>query len=268
MAAIDTIGLWSGDALAHAFPFAMIPAVGDSLTIRSFPPGQKAGINALIYNSDGVNRIRVISPNLHDNVTGITFEPAEQPAQYLVPRDVTVDVTSGDTLAVYGGTTAAAGMVAGLSVYYSQFTNLAARLHSWGDIAGNIRFVKPVEVDLAAIANGVWTDTLLTTTENQLHAGQDYAVLGWNPNAAVSLVGVKGSFTGNLRIAGPGATSTLDETEYFIRMAELNAMPYIPVFNADDRFGVYVSAFHKAAIAGAAERVYLIIAQLTARLGS
>ena len=262
MPAIDTVAFFATEAAAAPFPTALAAAPGDSLAVRNFPAGQSASIEAILYSAGGGERVRVVSPNLHDNQTGLTFEPAEVPAQFLVPADASVAVQANDQLSVYGGI-AAAGTIAGaLQVYYSQLPGIQARLHSWGDISGNYRYIKPVEVDLGAIAVGAWTDTLITNTENQLHANKDYAVLGYQCSQAIDVVGFKGSATGNLRACGPGATSTLDISEYFIYMSERNNTPYIPVFNSDDRFAAYVSAFNHAAVANAAAHVYLILAEL------
>lgn len=262
MTAIDTVAFFSTQGAAAAFPTALAAAPGDSLSIRNFAAGQSASMNALIYSAGGGERVRVVSPNMHDNQTGLTFEPAEVPAHFLIPQNGSVNVVANDTLSVYGGI-AAAGTIAGaMQIYYSKLPGIDARLHSWGDISGNVRYYKSVEVDLAAIATGAWTDTLITTTENQLHANKDYAVLGYEVSAAIDVVGVKGSATGNLRVCGPGATSTIDTSEYFVYMSEKQNTPYIPVFNSDDRFAFYVSAFNHAAVAGAADHVYLVLAEL------
>lgn len=262
MPAIDTVAFFATEGAAAAFPTALAAAPGDSLTIRNFAAGQSASVNALIYSAGGGEKVRLVSPNLHDNQTGITFEPAEVPAQFLVPQNVNIGVQANDTLTVYGGI-AAAGTIAGaLQVYYSQLPAITQRLHMWGDISGNIRNIKSVEVDLDAIAVGAWTDTLLTKTENQLHSNKDYALLGYQCSAAVDVIGFKGSATGNLRVCGPGASSTLDITEYFVAMSETNNTPYIPVFNSDDRTACYVSSFHHAAVAGGADHVYLVLAEL------
>lgn len=262
MPAIDTVAFFSTQGAAAPFPVALAAAPGDSLTVRNFPSGQYAQVESLIYSAGGGQRVRLVSPNLHDNQTGLTFEPAEVPAQFLVAAPFSIGLQANDTLSMYGGI-AAAGTIAGaLGVYYSQLPGISARLHSWGDISGNIRYIKSVEVDLSAIAVGAWTDTLITATENQLHANRDYAVLGYQCSAALDVVGFKGSATGNLRVCGPGASSTLDITEYFVYMSEENNIPYIPVFNSDDRFAAYVSAFNHAAVGGGATHVYLILAEL------
>ena len=262
MPAIDTVACFSTQGAASPFPTALAPAPGDSLSIRNFAIGQSASLEGLFYNAGGNQRVRVVSPNLHDNQTGLTFEPLEAPAQFLIAAPFQVQLQANDQLTVQGGIAAAGTIAAGLQIYYSQLPGIQARLHSWGDISGNIRYIKSVEVDLAAIAVGAWTDTLLTTTENQLHANKDYAILGYQCATALDMVGFKGSATGNLRVCGPGASSTLDLTEYFVYMSEENGIPYIPVFNSDDRAAAYVSAFNHVAVAGAAAHVYLIMAEL------
>lgn len=262
MSAIDTIGVFSTQGAGAAFPTALAAAPGDSLSIRNFPLSATAQIEALLYAAGGNQRIRVVSPNLHDNQTGLTFEPLESPAQFLVPQSQSINVQANDQLSVFGGI-AAAGTIAGaLQVYYSQLPGISARLHSWGDISGNIRYIKSIEVDMGAIAVGAWTDTLITTTENQLHANKDYAVLGYQLATALTCFGVKGSATGNLRVCGPGASATLDITEYYVLMSEMNNVPYIPVFNSDDRFAFYATAFNNVAVGGGAAHAYLILAEL------
>lgn len=266
MPAIDTVAAFATEGALAAFPQALAAAPGDSLSIRSFPDGQYAAIHGLIYSAGGGQKVRITSPNMHDPQTGITFEPAEVPAQWLVPRECGINVYSNDTLTVQGGIGAAGTIVAGLQIYYSQLPGIAARLHSWGDISGNYKYIKSVEVDMGAIATGAWTDTLVTVTENQLHASKDYAVLGYQTSAALDMIGVKGSATGNLRACGPGPTSTLDISEYYITMSEANKVPYIPVFNSDDRQAFYVSAFNHAAVGGGATHVYLILAELLTKV--
>jgi hypothetical protein len=256
--AIDTVLGFSTQGAASPFPTALGTASGDSFTIRNFDSPATAKLESIIYSAAGAQKVRVKSPMLHDNVTGITFEPAEIPSMHLFPR----------TLVVQGGIAAAGTIVGALSIYYSNLLGQSARLHSWADISGNIKNVKSVEVDLGAIAVGAWTDTLVNATEDQLHAHSDYAVLGYTPNTSVDVLGVKGQETGNLRICGPGNTQTLDLTEYFVAMSEQQGTPHIPVFNADNKGSFYVSAAHHAAVGGGAEHAYLILAELATRLAS
>lgn len=263
--AIDTVLAFSTQGAAAPFPVALAATAGDSLQVRSFPREKRTYLESVIYSAAGGERIRITSPLMHDNVTGLTWEPAEVPSQWLLPPEASVRLQPTDTLTVQGGIAAAGTIVAGLVIAYEDLDGAAARLFSWADIRGMIKYVKPIEVDLNAIAVGAWTDTPINTTDKQLHADSYYAVFGWSPNAAVDIVGVKGSATGNLRVCGPGATSTLDVTEYFITVSEKTGRPHIPVFAANDQGAFNISAANHAAIAGAAERVYVILAELDKR---
>lgn len=264
--AIDTVQAFATAGAASPFPTAMAAAPGDSLTVRSYVPGTHAEIDAVLYNAGTTQKIRVESPLMHDNVTGLTWEPAEAPAAWLLPPEAGIAVSPVDTITVQGALGAAGTVTAGLVFYYENLRGVEGQYVRWGDIAGNIRYYKSVEIDLGAIAVGAWTDTLLTTTENQLHSDRDYAILGYDCATALDMVGVKGAFTGNLRACGPGASSTLDITDYFVYRSEKNKRPYIPVFNSNDRTAIFVSAANHAAVAGGAAHVYLMVAELRNRI--
>ncbi len=264
--AIDTVQCFATAGAASPFPTALAAAPGDSLAVRAFNPAKAAQIDAVIYSAGGGQKIRVQSPLMHDNVTGLTWQPGEVPAAYLLPPEAGIDINPVDTIQVFGAIAAAGTITAGLVNYYDDLRGIEAQLVRWADISGNIKYYKSVEVDLAAVAVGAWTDTLLTATENQLHSDQDYAILGYDVNPAVDIVGVKGAFTGNLRICGPGPVSTLDITDYFVYRAEKNKKPWIPVFNANDRTAIFVSAANHVAIGGGAASVYLLVAQLKNRI--
>jgi hypothetical protein len=264
--AIDTVLAFSTQAGAAGFPTPLAATAGDNLTVRNFPDSAKAAMQAFICSSNAAGqKFRLSSPILHDNVTGLTFASGENPAAFLLGRRIEVALTPQDTLVVNGSCGAATTITAGLVNYYENVRGADADLRRWADIKGEIQYIKSVEVDLNAVAVGAWTDTVITATENQLHADYEYAVLGYECPTGVDIVGVKGEFTNNLRVCGPGVTSTLDITEYFIQMGELGEQPYIPVFNANDRNSVYVSAANHAAIGGGAASVYLILAQLRNR---
>ena len=179
----------------------------------------------------------------------------------LMPPDVGQPVHPSDALTVTlsGGT---AEVDAGcFGIYYTDLPGTAAKLHSWGDISGAIQNIKPVEVDFTTSATAaVWNDTVITTTENLLKADTWYAVLGYLTDTAVLCMGIRAPETGNLRICGPGPTSTFRTDNYFIYMAGHRGVPYIPTFNANNRGGVFLSA---AAVAtSTAVKGSLILAEL------
>lgn len=242
--AMDTIGLTATQAATPANPLQLAAVGGDSLTVRNYAVTDKAWLEAIGLNfataASGDN-FQLTSPMLHDDVSGINFQTAGNPAAFLMPREVGQLLTPGDTLAaeVTDGT-ASDVATASLHAYYANLPGASARLASWSDISGNIRYLKQVRVAVTPVA-GAWVDTLLGTNADVLHSKADYAVLGYVADANATAIGVKGQFTSNLRACGPGVDSTLSISDYFVAMADKMKMPHIPVFNADDRLAVYVS---------------------------
>lgn len=261
--AIDTV---LGQVTNSAALAALAMAQGDSLTVRPSNPGGKATLEAILAQASTPGQVRVKSPMFADNVSGITVPTKESPGEFLMPQDIGQSLVSQDTLSAQATSGAADSTVVALRNYYSDLAGASARLHSWGDIAGNVRNIKVMEVACVTGAIGAWSDTLITTTENLLWANTDYAVLGYEVNAAVAAVGIKGNEFNNFRVCGPGATSTLDISEYFVSFSERMNTPHIPVFNSANDGSVFVSTAANAA--NVAVNVYLVLAQLASNLSS
>lgn len=246
---------------------AATPATGDSFTVRNFPTTSKARLEVVAVQGAAPRQARITSPLLHDNVTGLTFNTGENPTTFLLPKDIGQPLVPGDNLAISLDAAATSDTTALLCIYYENLPGTAARLFSWGDISGIIKSIKPMEVDVTSNATiGQWSDTLITTTENQLHAKSDYAVLGYEATVALNAIGVKGQETANLRVCGPGPTSAFPTSDYFVRMSEKHGTPHIPVFNADNRGSFYVSVF--ANTTAVASKITLILAELSQPLPS
>lgn len=260
MPAIDTV--YTFVANPGAGPTAFAAAAGDSLNVRNFNSGtDQCYLEQMWRRGATAGYARVRSPRLHDNVTGLNLYSGEVIDTLSFPIEAAQPLAPVDALIVEGSGGGAETDAAVLSLYYTNIQGSNARLNGWGDISGLIKSYKPFQVAAPAGANA-WTDTVITTTENQLHADTDYAVLGYRSSAAAGAVGIKGQETGNLRICGPGTTTTLDTTDWFLRNARLSGLPYIPVFNSNNRASVYVSAIDVAAVAG------LIVTLFCAELSS
>ena len=106
-----------------------------------------------------------------------------------------------------------------------------------------------------------WLDTAINATEDNLHANTDYAVLGYTIDVACIAVGIKGIDTSNLRVCGPGSTSSIATGDYFWENALRENLPMIPVFNSANNAATFVSAL---SVAAAASKVILNCAELTA----
>lgn len=246
---------------------AMTPANGDSFTVRSFAPSDRGILEQLITKSAAVMTLNVKSPMFHDNVEGIQVISAQAPGVHELPQDVGQPLTPQDTLAVLATGAASDVCLAVLINYYTNLLGASARLHNWGDILGNVKSIKVLEVAATTNATpGQWEDTVITTTENLLHANTDYAVLGYLTDVAVAAVGIKGQETGNLRICGPATVLAQDTTDYFVQQSLRSGRPHIPVFNSANAGSVYASCADSAA--STAVKIQLLLAEMAQNLSS
>lgn len=261
--ALDTVlyDVHNAATSAIGLTAATLTNSGDPAQIRSFPDSAFAKMLAVTLHGSGTRQARITSPRMHDNVTGLTFQSSEVPTQFLLPQEVGEPLYSVDTLAVSADAAASSDTVVALLNFYANLPGIDAQLKSWDEVKRRMIRLKVMQVAVISSATpGTWVDTVITTTENQLKADYEYALLGFEESAALSVVGIKGPATGNLRICAPGSAETLDLTEYFIIMGERHGLPMIPVFKANDRGATNISVASFAA--SVASNVYAILAQL------
>lgn len=260
MVAIDTV---VGKAVNPSSTYAAVTfASGDSGSVRSFAPTDSCFLERITRAGATAGGVRVLSPLLHDNVRGITFNANDNPTAFTLPKGRGQRVRPQDTLAVSltGGT--AETDLAILSFYYTNLPGADARLKSWADVLPLIANIKPVEVDVTNSATiGNWTDTVITTTENLLKANTDYAVLGFTTDTLQAMVGVKGVETGNLRVCGPGNTRTEDTSYYFVDWSDREGTPHIPIINAANANGIYISTVDT--VASSTPKISLTLAEMS-----
>lgn len=261
--AIDTVLLDVHNAATTAIGLtAATLATGDSLAVRSFKDNASAYLeNVFVQGAAAPRRVRLLSPRLHDNVTGVSFQSAENPTEFLIGRDFSQTLYSADQLVAQLDAAGSSDTVAALSIYYTDVPGINANLATWDQIKNRIIDFKPVEVDVTTSATiGAWQDTVITTTENQLKANYQYALLGMETSSALLCQGIKGPATGNLRVCMPAASPTLRLTDYFVFQSQSSGRPWIPIIEANDRASTYVST--AANTASATANVYAIFARL------
>lgn len=264
MPAIDTVGFAATNPGAA---LAATPNTGDSFTVRNFPQTNNARLMAIGRQGATEGLVRVRSPLLHDFVRGIMFTPSETPVAVTMPRYAGQSLHPQDVLTVELGGGAAEVDAGFLSIYYDTVPGASPRLHSFGDIAGIIKNIKPVEVDFNTAATaGQWADTAITTTENLLHANTDYAVLGYIVDVAVCAFGVRGVDTGNLRVCGPGVVRSEVTANWFIEQSLQSGLPHIPVISSANQGAIFASCM--AVATGAAIKGQLVLAELSQTLSS
>lgn len=226
---------------------AVTMASGNSSTVRNFTPGTTARMEHICRQGATAGFWRVLSPVLHDNVRGVSYKFAETPSTLYMPDYYGVPLASGDSLVIQGTGGTNETEVGAITIYYQDVLGLAAKLYSWEDIVGSIETLKPLEVDVTIGGTaGNWTDQLLTTTDGQQKADRKYAVLGWVTDTALAAVAVYGGETGNVRMGGPGPTSGLSTSHWFIDESKRMGTPHIPVISANNFGSSYVSTLTTA----------------------
>jgi hypothetical protein len=263
--AVDTIGFTKTNP--GAGPSAATANPGDTFTVRNFAPTATAKLLQVTRSGATKGFVQVRSPVFHDDVRGIRLTTSQANAAYLASQYAAEALVSQDTLIVELSGGAAETDGGTLLIGYSDCAGIAARLHSWGDIANNIKHIKPLTVAFTTSATiGTWVDTVITTTEDLLHANTDYAVLGIETDTAVAALGIRGQETGNLRYAVSMITDTYETGDQFVELANNHNMPLIPVINAANKGSIFLSAFDIAA--STAGNGVLVLAEMIQNLPS
>jgi hypothetical protein len=240
---------------------ALTPSPNDSFVVKSFAPSATAYLEQLIRGGSEAGLIRVRSPLMHDFVQGIRVSCPSGSTGNLLAQAVNQPLYTQDSLVVEVTGGAAASDIGAIGIYYTDLGGASARLAMPGDIAGRVRNIVGVEVDVTTSATiGTWVDTLITTTEDVLHANTDYAVLGYILNTTVAAVALRGPDTSNLRVGGPGTLVAVETRPYFVALSERTGLPHIPIINSANKGGTYVSVV--SVNASAAATVTLMMAEL------
>ena len=242
---------------------AVVAGSGDTFAVRALTPAGTAYLEDVIRHGTATGIVRVRSPLMHDDVQGIrALLPAgcqfiggtQYFQQQLQALDVLILESTGTNTNVD---------VCALGIYYTDIAGISANLVMPGDIAGRIRNIVSVQVACTSSATiGNWADTLINATMDLLHANSQYAVLGYLTDVAVPAVAIRGIDVGNLRCGGPGLLMPDYTQWYFCDMSMNTGRPHIPVINANNKGGTFVSVL--GLTASVAVNVSLIMAELTA----
>ena len=254
-----------GYAAAPGSNFTPItPFTGDSFLVKNANPAKRTFLgSAWAYlHTEGALRIR--SPKLHDNVQGLNWTISgtapipvleHETVQTVYPQDVlTVEVTGSSTAGQYEQ--------ACLLMYYEDLPGVNARLVNWSDIAGKIKNIFTVSVNLTASTAMNWTGTAAINSYVDLFkANVDYALLGYMTSPMATAVGIRGPDTGNMRIGGPAlGTYWFLTRDYFVRLNKMWGVPTIPVINGSNKFSTTVDVAANETISSV--KVTLIMAEL------
>lgn len=257
----------TGRATNPAALTALTMNTGDSLAIRAFGEAVVAKVEGLWTQQVTAGFLRLRSPRMHDNVQGIRLaSPAGSPVN-LMPNELEQRVYQTDTLIaeIQGGGAEVDAMA--IQMYYDGVASGAARLATWDQVKPLIKNVSGAQIDVAGpVTSGDWSaGTNLTNFTDQFHADTYYAVLGYQTDAPVLAVAVKGPDTGNYKAGGPGAQNQIETRDWFIEQSRLHGTPHIPVIQAQNKGNTQV---HVARITAAGTvNVTLILAELSGAAG-
>ena len=248
---------------------------GQSGTIRSYEAGSAAYLEdvwaaALAHPF----QLSIKSPRMADQTKGLLMAGTSLNAaasadifnpQTLMPGFLTQRVYSTDILTVSANGTSSDTFVGTLNVRYENLGGVTARLATWGQIYPNIRNMVGILVQPTAssTAGVLGTGVALNSVDDRLWADTDYALCGMLSNVPLTAICVTGVDVGNLQVGCPGFWNQADGADFFVRASNTYQTPHIPVFNSNNKGGIFIST---ADVAGAtAANVTLIFAQLQSK---
>jgi hypothetical protein len=219
----------------------LTPSTGTSFTVRGTDATKPAWLLSSWAFNASVGESRIRSTKLHDFQQGIrnrvtaAFSGPMFPghtngsfAQRLYSQDLlTTELTGGgaelDTMA--------------LLIAYDDLQGIAGRFIDQATLKKLGLNAVTIEVTVTAVATGNFGGAVaINSTNDNLIANTDYAVLGGMTDTRGCAVGITGVDFGNLRVGFPCEPTIRDETQNWFEQLSLafNA-PYIPVFNSANK---------------------------------
>ena len=210
---------------------------GDSASISSFSPGQRAFIASAWTKNQVAGIAQMRSQRMHDLTNGYRLRSLIAAPFLLWPKGNLQEVFSQDALIYEISGSAVAGDFEQLSslIYYTKIDGIAQRLLTWQEYYARKMYDLTIETSVVSGAGGGYTGevNLNTSTIYNLKANTDYAITGYLVNVDCQSVVWKGPDTGQTRVGGPGHSTNKDVTrEFFVAMAQQYDVPFIPVFNS------------------------------------
>lgn len=217
-------------------------ATGDSGAVRNSTEVAPTLLEGIWRNGAAAGVVRVRSPLLHDFAQALRFRGLAANADRLTAHDFAQVVRPQDTLTVEVTGGAAEVDSAALQIWYGDLPGASAILKMPGDIMGSIeQYIGQEVATTSGAAAGGWGDTAVNATFDNFKANRWYAVIGYETDAKVTAIALKGPDTSNLRVGGPGSTTRQETRDYFARLSEKTGRPHIPVFNSANKSGTFVS---------------------------
>lgn len=239
--------------------FQTVPGAGDAPT----------GFLAEVWgaNSANVCEYSLTASRFHDQTFGIrmaspaasSFAPTTTPTN-LSPLGFDQPIYSADVLSVKANATAGNKVNVSCIVYYPNLPGVDFNGVTSSYVKQNTKYLVGVNVQPTAGAGDWGTSVVLNSQTGLLHAGRQYAVLGFTAQQAIQAVGIQGIDTGNFRVGGPVTGDAKVDAFMFARLADAYNAPLIPVIQANNQGAINVFA---ANLSSGAVVIDIQLAELT-----
>ena len=261
MAALETT---TGFVTAPSTTVTAVTVSQGTLTVRQFNQG-RAWLVDFFRNGQAAGYGALISPKMHDQVYGIRVR-AGIGTQQLLPWGFPQQMFSQDTLNLSDTGSATGGDIEniGYTVLYEQPTGPNANLIDLDTLEARQQAFNlgptlyGLNFSLAGHTDGTYSATTALNAGVQgavLKANTDYAVLGaFASETAVmnaSNLTIQGPGTGNYTLSIPmlgqfstSGSASRNMQEYFVQMTKSLKAPCIPVVNAADAGGTFISVLN------------------------
>jgi hypothetical protein len=225
---------------------ACTPATGDSFNVRNFLAPDTAYLLDAWALGATAGTARVRSPRLHDNVQGIRAKFLASTPQPFLPDWARQVLYAQDTLILEINDAGAETDILTIINYYTNLPGSNQQLFDWPTIEPRIRNILTNEVSLLSGASlGTYSGSVAVNSSfDLLKANTWYAILGYVTDTSVATIGIRGPDTSNFRVGGPGTNLRVETRDWFVRLAGVQGLPLIPVFNSANKAGTLVDVVH------------------------
>ncbi len=219
---------------------------GNSLTVRNAKPDTPVRLLQTWVKSQAAGIFRLRSPDLHDNVQGMSWSLPADISTLLLPGVGKQHLTPQDQLIAELSGSAVAGDIeqAFLMLQYDDLPGIEGRFLTFDEFEQMACEIVTIRNTISTGTTGGWSgEEALDAEFDLLRANTDYAILGYTVSARCGAVRWRGTDFGNLGVGGPGWDGTEGRTaDWFVWLAQQSGLPTIPVFNSANAGALLVDA--------------------------
>lgn len=217
------------------------PSTNTSFVVRGTDTTKPAWLLSTWAFAATAGELRITSPRLHDQIQGIRNRVTAAFTAPLVPGHQDAGFAqrlySQDNLTVQISGGATELDCAALLIAYDDLAGVAGRFIDQPTLRKVGINIVTVEVTVTAVATGNFGGAVaINSTNDNLIANTDYAIMGGMTDTRGCAVGITGVDLGNLRVGFPAEPTLRESTQnWFQAFSVMYGAPYIPVINSANK---------------------------------